>query len=414
MAGHARMIKPMQVDFDSTEFAFRSFSDTELKKSFFMFSLMNKTFLTQMATLLVPSLVKLRTPLNLLIKNLVFKQFFGGESLPVCAKVIANLEKEGVGAVLDFACEGEQSKEESTRIFKEVANNIEFIKNSTLPKFVVIKVSAMLPMAVLEQGWDRSPAGMTGAGMADVVMAEEVARFEKEMEKLCQLAHAHGASILIDAEETWIQGWIDQFSLRLMEKFNKDRPLIYMTLQMYRRDRLVYLEELAQKAQDKGYFLGIKLVRGAYMVQERERAARLGYPSPIHPDKRATDHAFDHALAFCVKHIDRIHLFVGTHNEQSTKLAISLIQDHGIESRSSKLIFSQLYGMSNHLTYNLAHHGFYAYKYLPYGPFLKAIPYLLRRAQENSALEGQSNRELEVLRKELSRRRALCSKNGSS
>ncbi len=383
------------MDFDETEGAFEAFSDAQLRKMAFVFTLMNQPCLTRLFTLILPKLVKLKTPINTVIKKLMFKQFFGGETLNDCKDTISSLEKSDVGTVLDYACEGQQTLQESRHIFAEVDRNINFISTSILPKFVVIKASAMLSPDILEC--------LTYQRELTLTQKQQLDSFLSDMKTLCVHASKQDVSILIDAEESWLQGGIDALSLQLIQKYNTKRAVVYMTLQLYRHDRLALLEKLTRQAQVEGWFLGIKLVRGAYMVQERQRALDMHYQSPIYSNKKETDSAFDQAMSFSLDHNDKISLFIGTHNEQSIRLAIDLLIAKNIAPKS--LIFSQLFGMGNHLTFNLSRQGYLAYKYLPYGPFLQAIPYLLRRAQENTALEGQTNRELVMLRKELARRR---------
>ena len=224
------------------------------------------------------------------------------------------------------------------------------------------------------------------------------------MREICQAAADSRIGVLVDAEESWIQNTVDALTMQMMDAFNRDRVVVYNTIQLYRHDRLAFLKHSYEAAHEKGFVLGAKLVRGAYMEKERKRADQLSYPSPIQPNKEATDRDYDLGVTFCIQHIEDIALIVASHNENSNLLAARLLEQRNLPLNHPHVHFSQLYGMSDNITFNLAKAGCPVSKYLPFGPIKDVIPYLMRRAQENSSVSGQTGRELGLIKKELKRR----------
>jgi proline dehydrogenase len=388
--------KAENVDFHDTSIAFAHKSIGEIRLAYLVFWIMAKKSLAKLAERITYLAFRFNLPVKLIIKRTVFGQFCGGETLTECRAAVDTLIKTGVGAILDYAVEGgksEQEFESTAKLVKEVIN--EASKNEAL-SFCVFKPTGVARFALLEKVSAKSE--MTNAE------SEEYIRAKSRIKSICETAYHHGVKVFIDAEESWIQETIDEIALEMMMTFNRQRAIVYNTAQMYRKDRFGYLEDVYAAANKNNFFVGIKLVRGAYLEKERERASRLGYESPVFESKQGTDDAFDAALAFCLKRIDRISLCAGTHNQKSTISLVRLLNEHGIDKADKRVQFAQLLGMSDNLTFNLAHAGYNVSKYVPFGPVQKVLPYLSRRANENSAIKGQTSRELFLLGKELKRR----------
>lgn len=384
-------------DFSNTEIAFRSRSQAELWRALGLFKAMNHPFLVKLGGPLLTAGFQLKLPLSPLVRWTVFRQFCGGESLKECRQTIQRMAKDGVQSILDYGVEGENTEKGFDAATAELLQTaVEAGENSNIP-FVVFKMTGIARMDLLEK--------INEAGLNALTPEEngEWLRVLARVESICNAANQRGKPVMIDAEETWIQKTIDAVAEEQMKKRNRNGSVhIYTTIQMYRTDRLDYLKNLASTAEKNGWQVGVKVVRGAYMEKERDRAERDGRPSPIHPHKAATDIAYDQAIEFCINHKD-IWACIGTHNEASCLSATKNI----INTKSAKtnIWFSQLLGMSDHLTYNLANAGFKVAKYVPYGPVHAVLPYLIRRAQENTSVAGQSSRELTLIETELERRR---------
>ncbi len=389
----------MKLNFSDTEIAFRSRSSAELKQARLLFRSFNSSLLMRLGPRLLEKALVIPTPLNALVKGTLFKHFCGGESIEDCLQTAKQLDKFRVRSILDYSVEGQETEAQFERATAETLKTIGTASGVRFIAFAVFKVTGLAPFALLE-------AKSTGRALTK---DEELAwrGVEERVERLAERAARAGVRLLIDAEETWIQPAIDQLAEDLMARYNREDVVVYNTLQMYRHDRLNYLKDLTSRASASGFKVGAKLVRGAYMEKERLRALDFGYPSPIHDTKEGTDQAFDQAVRFGVEHIDRVSLFVGTHNEESTRLLTELMADAMIPMDDRRVEFSQLFGMSDHLTYNLADAGFNVSKYLPYGPLRKVLPYLTRRAEENSSIKGQAARELMLIETELRRRRSV-------
>jgi proline dehydrogenase len=352
-----------------------------------------------MATGFVKVAFKARLPIEGMIKQTAFDHFCGGESIERSAAVIKTLGDYNVGTILDYSVEGEKSESGFDISMEEILRTIEQAHKSRNIPFCVFKVTALGSAELLEK-----------MGSAETLSRDEMSAIERaraRVDKICAKAHEYGIPVLIDAEESWIQDAIDSMADEMMARYNTEKAIVYNTYQMYLTRSMDNLIHDYQDAVSRPYFLGAKLVRGAYMEKERTRAEKNNYPSPIHPDKSATDNAFNEALKFCVDHIDRISVMCGSHNEMSNALLTKWMDEEGLSPADSRIWFAQLYGMSDNISFNLAKLGYNVAKYVPYGPVRAVMPYLLRRAQENTSVAGQSSRELTLIRKELKRRRRM-------
>lgn len=403
------------ISFDNTEFAFAHKSDRQLRRALFLFTSMSRPWLVKMGTRFTPWAIRANLPIKPLIRNTIFSQFVGGETLAETAVVARKLGEYSVKVILDYGVEGGHDGEEgfdhSTNEFIRVINYA--ATQANIP-FMSIKVTGFARFSLLEK-LDAMMHARKGTLMKRFLSAvddlpaeekEEWHRVRHRMMQICETAAAKKIGVLVDAEETWIQDPVDALTILMMDTFNKERPVIYNTIQHYRHDRLQFLKDCYDAAIERKFILGAKLVRGAYMEKERKRAAEKGYPSPIQPDKESTDRDFNAGVEFAIDHIDRIALIVASHNEYSNLRATELLQKKGLPPGHPHIHFSQLYGMSDNITFNLAHAGCSVSKYLPFGPIKDVIPYLMRRAQENTSVEGQTGRELALIKKELQRRKA--------
>ena len=407
------------ISFDNTEFAFEYKSDKELKKAQFLFSSMGKPWLLHFGLKITPWAMRWNIPFTKsIIRSTLSAQFIGGETLDQTAKVADKLEKYGVNVILDYGVEGghngEPGFEQSTQEFIRVINYAATQKN--IP-FMSIKVTGLARFGLLEK-LDGMMHANTGTLMKRYLKAiddlaaderEEWQRVRDRLLRISEIGAQKNVGVFIDAEETWIQDPVDALTILMMDAFNKSKCVVYNTLQLYRHDRLQFLKDSYEAAIERNFILGAKLVRGAYMEKERSRAAEMNYPSPIQPDKESTDSDFNAAVEFCIDHLDRIALIVASHNEYSNLLATQLLQKKGLPLKHPHVHWSQLYGMSDNITFNLSHAGCSVSKYLPFGPIKDVVPYLMRRAQENSSVAGQTGRELSFIKKELERRSRLKS-----
>lgn len=386
-----------RLNFDDTEVAFRYKSNSEMRRAHFIFSVVNHPWVSALGTGLVRFALLCRLPVTPLLRNTVFRHFCGGETIAETRALINRLGEFNVQTILDYAVEGEKSESGFGKTCNEVIATFDEASRSSNIPFCVFKVTGMADMELLEKVQSGSQLS------ADEQQAFE--RVRKRIERICEKAASTGIPVMVDAEETWIQDPIDSLAFQMMKKYNKEKAVVYFTCQMYRRDSPNRLHEAASVAREQGYFLGVKLVRGAYMEKERARAVEKGYPDPIWPDKSSTDKAFDEGLKFCLGQNQTVFLVCGSHNENSNRLLADLIQGNSQKNNSSAVWFSQLLGMSDHISFNLARLGCQVVKYVPFGPVQSVVPYLLRRAEENTSVAGQSSRELILIRKEVARRR---------
>lgn len=399
----------MDISFDNTSFAFEYKTDKDLEKARFLFSTMAISWLVKLGIKLTPWIIKAKIPVNRIIRNTIFRQFVGGESLEETKRVTDILKKYNVQAILDYGVEGKEGEENFETATNAFIRVIEYAASQSNDPFISVKLTGFSRFALLEKLDNASTIEDVLAGKinADTLTAAEKDEFKKVRERLvriCDTASRNNIAVLIDAEETWIQNPVDALTIEMMELYNKQKPVVYNTFQLYRHDRLHFLKRSLDRAVSKQFMLGVKLVRGAYIEKERNRAEEMNYPSPIQPDKAATDRDYNAALEFCVSHLDNIFLIVASHNEFSNLYATQLLQKKFGSVTHAHVHFSQLYGMSDNITFNLAKAGCSVSKYLPFGPIKEVVPYLMRRAQENSAISGQTGRELSLIKKEIKRR----------
>ncbi len=402
------------ISFDNTENAFAYKSDKALQNAQFLFSSMGYPFLVKWGTRLTPWAIKAGLPVKGVIKKTIFKQFIGGETLEETAAVVKTLGDYDVRVILDYGVEGGESGDEAfDHSMEEFIRVINYAATQPNIPFISIKVTGFARFGLLEK-LDSSVAGHHGSLMkryakaVDSLTDDERAEWQMvqvRMEKICRVAAEKGIGVLVDAEETWIQDPVDVITILMMDQFNSSRAVVYNTVQLYRSDRLAFLKDSLEAAELRNFILGVKLVRGAYMEKERKRAQAMGYASPIQPGKSSTDHDYNAALEFCVDHVDTIATIVASHNEYSNLYATELLQKKNLSFHHPHIHFSQLYGMSDNITFNLARAGCSVSKYLPFGPLKDVVPYLMRRAQENSSMSGHTGRELGLIRKEMERRK---------
>ena len=385
-----------RLSFENTEIAFRHSSNSDLKRAYWLFRVININFLVRIGPPITNFAVKIGLPIKGLIKATIFKHFCGGETIRECEKTIKSLEAGNVGTILDYSIEGEDDEQVFDSTCEEIIRTIRRAAKETAIPITVFKVTGVGRFSLLEKL--DAKAALNEAEQA------EWKKVQDRVLAICQKAFDTGIPVMIDAEETWIQDTIDQLALNMMRRFNKDKAIVYNTYQLYRHDKLQSLKSDHQAAATEGFILGVKLVRGAYMEKERKRAAEMGYPSPIQPDKAATDKDYDAALHHCTDHVKQIAFVAGTHNEDSCRLLADLLDKKGISHKNPHVYFSQLLGMSDNLSFNLADAKYNVAKYVPYGPIKAVLPYLFRRAQENTAIAGQMSRELSLIVKEMERR----------
>jgi proline dehydrogenase len=408
------MTEQTKISFENTEYAFAAKSNAELKQAHFLFGIMGKSWLVNMGLKITPLAIKWHIPFTkTLIRKTIFRQFVGGETLDETAKVADKLEAYKVQVILDYGVEGKEGEENFEHARDEFKRVIDYAATQPNIPFMSIKVTGFARFSLLEK-LDKAMHEGTGTLMKRYLQAvellpdgekEEWHKVRLRMQQLCEVADKKNIGILIDAEETWIQDPVDALTILMMDIFNKDKPVIYNTLQLYRHDRLQFLKDSFAAAAERNFILGAKLVRGAYMEKERNRAAENNYPSPIQPDKETCDNDYNAAVEFCIDHLNKISVIVASHNEHSNLYTTLLLDKKGLPHNHPRVHFSQLYGMSDNITFNLAKSGCSVSKYLPFGPIKDVIPYLMRRAQENSSVSGQTGRELGLIKKELLRRK---------
>jgi len=386
-----------EISFDDTATAFSYKSDKELNKANFVFTVVNHPWVSAVSTGAVKLGLALGLPIEGIIRATVFDHFCGGESIDKAEQAIQKLGQYHVGAILDYSVEGEHTEKGFDETLAETLRTIEKAKVNKHIPFCVFKMTGMASAELLEKIQAKQTLS------ADEQQAFE--RVRKRVDLICSKAHEANIPLLIDAEETWLQDPIDALAYEMMAKYNKEKAIVFTTYQMYRTSSLKNLREAFHNATMHNYFFGTKLVRGAYMEKERKRAAENKYPDPIQPTKEATDEAFNKALEFCTDNKQRISVMCGSHNDYSNYYLTILMNKHGMKENDSRVWFAQLYGMSDNISFNLAKAGYNVTKYLPYGPVKSVMPYLLRRAEENTSVAGQSSRELTLIRKELKRRK---------
>ena len=382
--------------FDNTEIAFKLKNDSQLERAYFLFKMISKEPLVRIGTAATKFALNINLPVEGLIRSTVFDHFCGGVSEEDCMPVVASLKEADVHSVLDYSVEGKEEEAQFDATMEKVIELTYFAKEKNTMPFSVFKPTGLGRFEI----WRK----ITEKEALTESEQQEWERIVNRYDKICKIAHDCDIALLIDGEETWMQDAADELCEKMMEKYNTEKPIVFNTLQCYRWDRLEYLKELHKKAKAKGYKLGFKVVRGAYMEKEHERAAEKGYPTPICENKQATDDHFNSVVNYILDHLNDISLFLGSHNEKSTYLAMEIIDAKGFLRNDPRVWFGQLYGMSDHISYNLAAAGYNVAKYIPFGPVKDVMPYLIRRAEENTSVAGQTSRELDLLKREKIRR----------
>lgn len=387
----------MEKIFNNTEIAFSLKSDTELDRAYFLFKMIDNQPLVRIGTAVTNFAIKAHLPVEGLIRATVFDHFCGGVNEMDCLSVVDKMYTKGVSSVLDYSVEGKEEEEQFDAALKMTLKTIEFAKERQAIPFAVFKPTGFGRLDLYEKVGNKSE-----------LTSDEIAewnRVEARFDLVCSEAHTKNVPLLIDAEESWMQDAADALVTRMMQKYNKDKAIVFNTLQMYRWDRLDYLKNLHQQANSEGFYIGMKIVRGAYMEKENLRAEEKGYPTPICESKEVTDENYDAAIHYMIENIDRMSIFAGTHNELSSYTLMEFMQNRNIDKKDQRIWFGQLYGMSDNISYNLASNSYNNAKYLPFGPVRDVMPYLIRRAEENTSVAGQTSRELNLIKAERDRRK---------
>jgi len=387
----------MEKIFNNTQVAFSLKSDTELDRAYFLFKMIANQPLVRIGTAVTNFALKANLPVEGLIRATVFDHFCGGVNEVDCLSVVDKMYTKGVSSVLDYSVEGKEEEDQFDAALEMTLKTIEFAKERQAIPFAVFKPTGFGRFELYEK-----------LGEKQVLSPEEQAEWNRVVERfdlVCKDAHSKNVALLIDGEESWMQDAADDLVTEMMRKYNKEKAIVFNTLQMYRWDRVDYLKKLHEQAKNEGFFIGMKLVRGAYMEKEIARAEEKGYSSPICASKEDTDENYDAAVRYMIEHLNMMSIFAGTHNESSTYTLMELMQQKGIKTNDDRIWFGQLYGMSDNISYNLAAHGYNVAKYLPFGPVKDVMPYLIRRAEENTSVAGQTSRELTLIKTERDRRK---------
>ncbi len=383
--------------FENTETAFAIKSDSELDRAFYLFEMIKRQPLVKIGTAVTKFALKTHLPVEGIIRATVFDHFCGGVTEKDCMPVIEKMYSKNVHSVLDYSAEGKEVEEQFDLALEKTLNNIKFGKEKDSVPFAVFKPTGFGRLKIYQK--------ITEGNELSSQEEAEWQRVKVRYEKVSKAAFDNDVPLLIDAEESWMQDAADDLIEEMMRKYNTKKVIVFGTLQLYCKDRLDYLKKLHVRAKEQGFKVGMKLVRGAYMEKERERAEEKGYPDPICKDKDATDKLFNEVLIYMFEHIDDMAIFLGTHNEESSYLLMDLVNKSKLDKKDLRIWFGQLFGMSDHISYNLAKEGYNVAKYLPYGPVRDVMPYLIRRAEENTSVEGQTSRELQLLKRERKRRK---------
>ncbi|MFC3199728.1 proline dehydrogenase family protein [Parapedobacter deserti] len=386
------------LSFENTETAFRNKSNNELNRAYWLFKILGSNFLTNIGPPVTMFALNTGLPVTGIIRNTIFKHFCGGETIEGCVPTIQRLASQKVGTILDYSVEGEGTETAFDETCNEILRTVGYAKSDPNISFSVFKPTGLGRFSLLEK--------VNSKKSLSPEEEQEFGRIKQRVDRICASCYEYGVKVLIDAEHSWIQDVIDDLAREMMQRYNRNAPIVYNTYQLYRHDKLASLQADYYYAETAGFFLGAKLVRGAYMEIERERAREHGYKSPIQPNKEATDRDYDLAIQFCLDHLDRIGLMAGTHNEESSRLLAEEIDKRLWPRDHPHIHFSQLLGMSDHLSFNIAEAGYNSAKYVPYGPVKAVMPYLFRRAQENTSVAGQTGRELSLIAKEKKRRKS--------
>ena len=388
----------MEKIFNNTQVAFALKTDTELERAYFLFKMIDNEPLVRIGTAVTNFALKAHLPVESLIRATVFDHFCGGTTEEDCLSVVDKLFTKGVSSVLDYSVEGKEAEEQFDAALEMTLKTVEFAKERKAIPFAVFKPTGLGRFDLYTKIGEKQPLSAEEKKEWDRV----VARFEL----ICRTAYEKDVALLIDGEESWMQDAADDLVTEMMKKYNKKKAIVFNTLQLYRWDRLDYLKKLHEQARVEGFFIGMKIVRGAYMEKENKRAEEMGYRTPICESKEATDSNYDLTMAYMMDNLDSMSIFAGTHNESSSYKLIEMMQAKGISKNDDRIWFGQLYGMSDNISYNLAEYGYNVAKYLPFGPVRDVMPYLIRRAEENTSVAGQTSRELNLLKAERQRRKS--------
>jgi proline dehydrogenase len=400
------------ISFENTQVAFEYKSDKELRKAKFLFSSMGKAWLVKLGLKLTPWALRVGLPVRSLVRQTIFSQFVGGESLEETSIVADKLGKFNVQVILDYGVEGKEGEENFDKARDVFIQAIQYASTQSNIPFMSVKLTGYARFGLLQKLHESSDYNDIIKGIVPLTSLnenekEEWYRVVDRVDTICRTAKNKNIGVLVDAEETWIQDPVDALTMQMMQKYNVEKAVVYNTAQLYRKDRLQFIKDSCRFAKENKFELGMKLVRGAYMDKERDRAELLSYPSPINESKQATDDEYNSATEFCINPDNRVFIIVGSHNEYSNLYATELMRKFGLPLHYDRVHFSQLYGMSDNISFNLAKAGCFVSKYLPFGPIKDVIPYLMRRAQENSSVSGQTGRELVLIKKELARRKNI-------
>lgn len=387
----------MEKIFNDTQVAFALKTDTELERAYFLFKMIDNEPLVRIGTAVTNFALKAHLPVESLIRVTVFDHFCGGTTEDDCLSVVDKMFTKGVSSVLDYSVEGKEEEEQFDVALQMTLKTIEFAKERKAIPFAVFKPTGLGRFYLYEKIGEKQPLTLEEQNEWNRV----VSRFDL----ICKTAHDKDVALLIDAEESWMQDAADELVTDMMRKYNKKKAIVFNTLQLYRWDRLDYLKKLHNQAKVEGFYIGMKIVRGAYMEKENNRAEEMGYPTPICESKEATDINYDLTMEYMMDNLDIMSIFAGTHNESSSYKLIEMMESRGISKNDNRIWFGQLYGMSDNISYNLAKYGFNVAKYLPFGPVRDVMPYLIRRAEENTSVAGQTSRELNLLKTERQRRK---------
>jgi len=386
-----------EINFEDTKTAFRIKSDRDLRRAYILFKLISYPILVKIGNPVIKVCSALRIPVGWIVKPTAFKHFVGGSTLKECEPAVEKLKTANVYSILDYSVEGKENEKAINAALEETLRAVKNAGSNPDIPFAVFKPTAFGSHHALEL--------LSGESTPDEATLAEGEKFRKRVDTLCHTAYENNIPIMIDAEDTYIQHFIDKVVLEMMQKYNKEKCIVFNTYQMYRHDRIAILEADIKKARDEKFFLGAKFVRGAYMERERARAAKMGYEDPIQPDRESTDKDYNLALKISMDHLDVVSIFNGTHNEYSSKYLADLMIEQKVDPADKRIWFSQLYGMSEHISFNLSDAGFNVAKYVPYGPVRFVLPYLMRRVEENTSVKGQTGRELSLIKKERQRRK---------
>ena len=385
------------INFEDTKSVFTHKSNWELRKSYYLFSILQHSLLVKIGSLLLKISFFLKIPFNKLIKKTIFNQFCGGESIQDCTKKINELFQFGIGTILDYSVEGKENESDFEKTKEEIIQTIFFSANNSKIPFTVFKITGLGKSSLIEK------ASLDFQSLEDNELVE-LNLVAMRVDEICKAATENQVSVFVDDEDSWYQDYIDQLVESMIFKYNNEFSIVFNTIQLYRHDRLQYMRGLISRCNSNGKKLGLKLVRGAYMEKEREQASKKNYPDPIQKNKQATDNDFNKAVEFCIENIENVSLCVGTHNEKSVLHLTDLMKKRAFKKNDSRIWFAQLLGMSDHISFNLSKEGYNVAKYVPYGPVKEVIPYLIRRAEENTSVSGQTSRELSLIKIELESR----------